>query len=301
MVLAALQELVALGAIFADHNIWHSFNENLLVVAGAVAAIGAIYKSQWVLRAPKWVWRRLVSEPVGNWSREVIGGVVADKIDKSAIIFEQAAFQKRVDDSIVLQEDFRHEIKQDVMELKESHASTSTSIDNIHSCIDRRFTETQGQINRLNEFADRVLFESSGNRDRIRQMYDIQDKIVFETDATGSFTYLNPAFTKITGFDAEDALGAGWSFVIHPEDQKKVFEGWAEAKKGNDSFVIEFRIHSARDGGFLNALVVASPLKDGVGSVVGWVGSAEILLPELPPATMSDTPALPLPKDEPHA
>jgi PAS domain S-box-containing protein len=260
------------SAIFADHELWHTIGENTVWIAGAFIAIGVIWKNNLIGRPIKWVWQRLVSEPVSHWSRDLIGTVVEDKIVNSTTIQNQEKFQKRVDDSIHMQQDFRHEIKREVTKITQAQAVTASELGNIHSCLDRRFTETQAQI-------DRMIVESSGNRDRIRQMYDIQDAIVFETDGSGNFTYFNPAFSVVTGLSIEDALGSGWSHVIHPEDQARVFKSWADAHREDRPFTETFRLQNVLGSTNVRVKAGASPLKDASGKSVGWVGAATLLSP----------------------
>lgn len=267
------------NAIFADHELWHTLGENIVWVAGAFIAIGVIWKNGLVSRPIKWVWKRLVSEPIAHWSKDLIGGVVEEKIINSTTIQNQEKFQKRVDDSIHMQDEFRHEIKGDVLRINKNAADVASELSNIHSCLDRRFTETQAQI-------DRMIVESTGNRDRIRQMYDIQDAIVFETDGSGNFTYFNPAFSLVTGLTIEEALGSGWSHVIHAEDQARVFKSWADAHREERPFTEVFRLQNIFGKSDITVNATASPLKDASGKSVGWVGAATLLSPTKTEATL---------------
>lgn len=274
-----LTSLFALGGSYADLDFVRLVGENIAWAAAILVAIGVIWKSNWVGRPIKWVWKRLVSEPMASWSRNVIGAVVEEKIDSSPAIRLQGHFQKRVDDSLHDQADFRHEIRAKVLAMTEASTATTAGLDNIHSCLDRRFTETQAQI-------DRIIVESSGNRDRIRQMYDIQDAIVFETDASGNFTYFNPAFSLVTGLTSQEALGGGWSHVIHADDQPRVFKSWADAHRDDRPFTEVFRLKNIFGKQDICVSATASPLKDGLGKSVGWVGAATLLTPEADDATM---------------
>jgi len=290
----------AVEAGLSDLDALKPIGENIAWAAGILIAVGVIWKNNWVGRPVKWVWRRLVSEPMTNWSKGVIGSVVEEKISSSAAIGVQEQFearvdasiqnaigvmelfQGRVDDSIHDQADFRDDIRTRVVDLAHTSTATATGLENIHSCLDRRFTETQAQI-------DRMITESSGNRDRIRHMYDIQDAIVFETDASGNFTYFNPAFTLATGLTAEDALGSGWSHLIHPQDQARVFKSWADAHREDRAFTEVFRLRNIFGRNDIAVSATATPLKDALGTPVGWVGAATLLSPEVVGATLDPT------------
>ncbi len=48
--------------------------------------------------------------------------------------------------------------------------------------------------------------------------------VLFQTDITGNWSYLNPTWSRLTGFSIEDSLGKpAWDF-IHPDDQLKLQE-----------------------------------------------------------------------------
>ncbi|MBL7492434.1 PAS domain-containing protein, partial [Frankia sp. AgW1.1] len=43
-------------------------------------------------------------------------------------------------------------------------------------------------------------------------------EVVFRTDAEGRWTYLNPAWTRLTGFDIDASLGNRFIDYVHPEE-----------------------------------------------------------------------------------
>jgi PAS domain S-box-containing protein len=49
-------------------------------------------------------------------------------------------------------------------------------------------------------------------------------EVVFRTDPQGRWTYLNPAWSEITGYDVQDSLGAPCVQFIHPEDRFSINE-----------------------------------------------------------------------------
>ncbi len=44
-------------------------------------------------------------------------------------------------------------------------------------------------------------------------------EVIFQVDQTGCWTFLNPAWTEITGFSVEESLGKASSLYIYPDDQ----------------------------------------------------------------------------------
>lgn len=64
---------------------------------------------------------------------------------------------------------------------------------------------------------------------------------VFETDATGNYTYVNSTWSRITGVQPTDASGTGWSSAIHPDDRDEVFDEWQNTWKFEREFNLRFR------------------------------------------------------------
>jgi PAS domain S-box-containing protein len=46
-------------------------------------------------------------------------------------------------------------------------------------------------------------------------------EVVFQTDAGGNWTFLNPAWARITGFTTEESLGKSYADYVHPDDRAK--------------------------------------------------------------------------------
>jgi diguanylate cyclase (GGDEF)-like protein/PAS domain S-box-containing protein len=64
--------------------------------------------------------------------------------------------------------------------------------------------------------------------------------IVFSVDAAGNFTYISPAVERITGYQAEEILGASFASFVHPEDIPIVKSSLKRAISGRDE-PLEFR------------------------------------------------------------
>nr|MDT0666225.1 PAS domain-containing protein [Micromonospora sp. DSM 115978] len=50
------------------------------------------------------------------------------------------------------------------------------------------------------------------------ELLDTLSDVVFRTDADGRWTYLNQAWTTLTGFDVESSIGARFLEYVHPDD-----------------------------------------------------------------------------------
>ncbi len=56
---------------------------------------------------------------------------------------------------------------------------------------------------------------------KYRQVVDNVKEVIFQTDAIGSWTFLNPAWEEITGFSLNESLGRNFLDFIHPDDREK--------------------------------------------------------------------------------
>lgn len=243
------------SVILANHSWWHTHGETVVWIAAVVAALGVIIKTpigQFFLRAVKWVWRRIVSEPITEWSKRTVGAVVEDKITHQ--------FENNGGNS-----------------LRDAIDSNRSRIAAIHGCLDRRFAETDGRIQHLTELAEKVLVEQIGSKERVRQLYRVIEKPVFETDTNGWHLYVNPAYVKMTGLSVEQAVGEGWAESLHPEDRTRVFETFYKAVQQGIDFNAVYRFRNVQTGTITEVRGSASPLHDGDGTVVGFIGTLDPL------------------------
>jgi len=259
--------------VLAEHSWWHTHGETIIFIAAVVAAIGVIFKTpigQAIVRAFRWVWRRLVSEPITGWSTRVVGDVVEAKV---AGTNGGSSLRDQIDGLRSGQET----LTEWTTEAQARQSDIVAALNSIHTCLDNRFADTQQQIAKLTEYAEEVLVEAIGAKERIRQLYRALDVPIFEADANGWCSYVNPAFCKLTGLSAEEARGEGWAEALHPEDRTRVFKTWSTAIEGSTDFTALFRMVSVLTGEETEVRASANPLHDGQGQVVGWVGTLDAI------------------------
>jgi PAS domain S-box-containing protein len=95
---------------------------------------------------------------------------------------------------------------------------------------------------------------------------------IFETDASGHCTFVNPRWQTLTGLSFEEALGKGWTWAVHPADRERVTTLWYRAAPSGSEFSAEFRFVST-DGTMSWVQATAVPLRSEAGSVVGHIGT----------------------------
>jgi two-component system cell cycle sensor histidine kinase/response regulator CckA len=54
-----------------------------------------------------------------------------------------------------------------------------------------------------------------------RALVDTLRQVIFQTDARGTYTFLNAAWTELTGFAVSDSLGTGFLRYVHPDDRQR--------------------------------------------------------------------------------
>jgi two-component system, cell cycle sensor histidine kinase and response regulator CckA len=95
---------------------------------------------------------------------------------------------------------------------------------------------------------------------------------IFQTDAKGSTTYVNPRWCQISGISKEEALGIGWVNAVHNDDKGKLIKGWKKATQMLDSSQAEYRF-VRKDGTIAWVIGHAIPERDHKNKIVGYVGT----------------------------
>lgn len=93
-------------------------------------------------------------------------------------------------------------------------------------------------------------------------------------DTEGRQSYINPALCKMVGWSQEELLGAKPPFLYWPpEEIEKIqnsFKVLLDSKESSETLELRFR---RKNGERFDTLVLYSPLKDGQGKLIGWIGS----------------------------
>ncbi len=93
---------------------------------------------------------------------------------------------------------------------------------------------------------------------------------IFQADANGEITFVNPRWCEITGMSAASALKEGWKRAVHPEDLDQVLMVWSRIQEGLVS--CEFRFVSPAKGEVW-VLGSSAPLYDQSGQFSGAVAT----------------------------
>ncbi len=115
----------------------------------------------------------------------------------------------------------------------------------------------------------RLLEKVSSSEGRFRHLVTSSPDLVWETDATGNFTFLSPRLAELTGWGPEDLVGQGWPAIVDEAsmpDAQATWEGLQadpsvvrknrfllRRKEGAPIPAEVYAIGSERDGAFAGA------------------------------------------------
>src|SRR5256885_14976552 len=87
-------------------------------------------------------------------------------------------------------------------------------------------------------------------------------EFIFQIDKAGCWTFLNPAWTSMTGFKLKETLGTRLSDYIHPEDRDRLSELLTQLIACTQSYSRDEIRFLAKDGSFRWVEVYAQPTLD---------------------------------------
>src|SRR3546814_6254703 len=90
----------------------------------------------------------------------------------------------------------------------------------------------------------------------------LNPQIPWISDPEGQIVEVGPRWTELTGTPAEDALGAGWTNSLHPDDLPGVLAHWEEALTSVDNAFadVRYRVRNS-DGSYRRSEEQTSELK----------------------------------------
>ncbi|MFH1634108.1 MAG: PAS domain S-box protein, partial [Chloroflexota bacterium] len=106
-----------------------------------------------------------------------------------------------------------------------------------------------------------------------RDLIETAQDLIWQCDAEGRYTYLNPAWEQVFGYKIEEMLGKRFSDFQTPEYAERVLKEFAQLLKGNTVKGLE-TVHLGKDGREIHLVFNAKFLVDEVGSPAGTRGTA---------------------------
>ncbi|PSB33285.1 PAS domain S-box protein [Chlorogloea sp. CCALA 695] len=106
-----------------------------------------------------------------------------------------------------------------------------------------------------------------------RSLVDNLKEVIFNADVTGCWTFLNPAWTDITGFSVEESIGKNFLNYVHPDDRKlalNLFTSLIELQQNNCCCELRYL---TIDGGYCRVEIYAHSVIDIEGKFMGTSGT----------------------------
>ena len=108
---------------------------------------------------------------------------------------------------------------------------------------------------------------------RLRAIADLVPDLLWRNDPAGGVTWFNRRWREYTGQSTEEALGDGWTEMLHPDDRKASLRRFQAAIDAGEPIRLEHRIRSV-EGAYHWFLVQARPVRDEHSRITQWFGAA---------------------------
>jgi PAS domain S-box-containing protein len=108
---------------------------------------------------------------------------------------------------------------------------------------------------------------------RYRSVVDNLKEVIFQTDAVGLWTFLNPAWTEITGFTLEESIGTNFLNYVHPDDRQRNLELFQPLIKRQKEYCRHEIRYLTKDSRFRWIEVFARLVLDGDQTIIGTAGT----------------------------
>jgi PAS domain S-box-containing protein len=97
---------------------------------------------------------------------------------------------------------------------------------------------------------------------KYRSVVENIKEVIFQVNEAGCWTFLNPAWTEITGFKLKDTLGTPVAEYVHPEDRERHWDLFQQLILRKQSYFRDETRYLATDGTFRWVEVYAQPTLD---------------------------------------
>ena len=111
------------------------------------------------------------------------------------------------------------------------------------------------------------------SKEQYRCVVDNLKEVIFQTDTEGNWTFLNLAWTEITGFSISKSLGTSFLNYIHPNDRKRNLEDFRRLIEGKKDYYRHEIRYLTKLGGFRWIEVRARLTKASDGTISGTTGT----------------------------
>ncbi len=111
------------------------------------------------------------------------------------------------------------------------------------------------------------------SEEKYRKLVETAQDIVFTLNKNGNFTYLNPEFTNITGFPAQDFMGCHFTEILAPEYIESTIDRFKRGLSGETIPIYEVELQH-KDGKTIPVELKVTSFLDPEGKTIGRIGLA---------------------------
>jgi PAS domain S-box-containing protein len=107
---------------------------------------------------------------------------------------------------------------------------------------------------------------------KLNQALKNAKEVIFMTDTEGFFTYINPEFTKMYGYEPEEIIGIKTPRILKDPNSKRNYELLWDTLLKKQSVVMNQYCNKRKDGTIVNIEGSAAPIFDEIGKTIGYLG-----------------------------
>lgn len=111
------------------------------------------------------------------------------------------------------------------------------------------------------------------SEEKFRLLADSMPQFIWTGDEMGNLNYFNKSVYTFSGLSEKEIEKDGWLQIVHPDDREANINGWMEAIKTGNDFLLEHRFRRY-DGEYRWQLSRAIAQKDEEGNIQMWVGTS---------------------------
>jgi two-component system, cell cycle sensor histidine kinase and response regulator CckA len=113
--------------------------------------------------------------------------------------------------------------------------------------------------------------QSEEKVNRLNQAIEASEEVILMADRKGIITFINPAFTRLYGYDAEEVVGKKTLRILDSGMEREgLHEQFWQALLAKQMFRSEF-VNRAKDGRLIPVEISANPIIDADGNVIGFL------------------------------
>ncbi len=105
-----------------------------------------------------------------------------------------------------------------------------------------------------------------------RAFAEVMPNHVWAASPDGQLDWFNDRTYRYAGAQPGELDGAGWTRMVHPDDQASAAERWATALATGEPYETEFRLRRA-DGLYRWHIARAAPIRGEDGQIIRWIGA----------------------------